>query len=185
MNMKFRGYIKRDLFRYELSGIYGFLRGLTIPGFIYTYFFRRGNLSKYKLVRFYYKFILKLYSFVFGFQIPINTKIGYGLYLGHFGHIIINPEVIIGNNCAISPGVTIGLNPRGKRKGTPKIGNKVWIGSNVVIIGNISIGDDVLIAPNSFVNFDIPSHSIVIGNPAKVIYRENATKGYLDHVFSI
>lgn len=45
-----------------------------------------------------------------------------------------------------------------------KIGNRVWIGINAAIVGGITIGDDVLIAPNSFVNQDIPSHSVVFGN---------------------
>ncbi len=50
-----------------------------------------------------------------------------------------------------------------------------------MIVGNVKIGDDVLIAPLTFVNFDVPPHSIVIGNPAKIIPRENATKGYINH----
>ena len=47
-------------------------------------------------------------------------------------------------------------------------------------MGNIKIGNDVLIAPLSYVNFDVPDHSIVVGNPAKVISRENATEGYIN-----
>ena len=46
----------------------------------------------------------------------------------------------------------------------PTIGNDVWIGVNATIVGKVSIGDDVLIAPNAFVNCDIPSHSVVFGN---------------------
>ena len=87
-----------------------------------------------------------------------------------------------GKNVNIATGCTIGVENRGIRKGCPKIGNCVWIGSNSVIVGNISIGDDVLIAPLTFVNFDVPSHSIVIGNPARIIYRENATDGYINNV---
>ena len=45
------------------------------------------------------------------------------------------------------------------------IGNDVWIEVNATIVGKVSIGDDVLIAPNVFVNCDIPSHSVVFGNP--------------------
>ena len=77
--------------------------------------------------------------------------------------------------------VTIGQESRGKRKGSPKIGDNVWIGTNAVIVGNITIGNDVLIAPLAHVNFDVPDHSIVIGNPAKIIRRENATAGYINH----
>ena len=81
--------------------------------------------------------------------------------------------------------MTIGQENRGVRKGTPTIGNKVWIGINSTIVGKITIGDDVLIAPNSYVNRDIPSHSIVFGNPCIVKYRENATENYINNVKEI
>ncbi len=77
--------------------------------------------------------------------------------------------------------MTIGQENRGTRKGVPVIGNSVWIGVNATIVGNISIGDDVLIAPNSFVNRDIPSHAVVFGNPCIVKPRENATEGYVNN----
>lgn len=48
-------------------------------------------------------------------------------------------------------------------------------------MGGITIGEDVLISPNSFVNFDIPNHSIVIGNPGRIHFRENATEGYINN----
>ena len=60
------------------------------------------------------------------------------------------------------------------------IGNEVWIGINVAIVGKVTIGDYVLIAPNSYVNCDVPSHSIVFGNPCIIKHRENATEGYIN-----
>ena len=68
----------------------------------------------------------------------------------------------------------------GGRQGTPVIGNEVWIGINAAIVGKITIGDDVLIAPNSYVNCDVPSHSIVFGNSCIIKHRENATEGYVN-----
>lgn len=115
-------------------------------------------------------------------QIPTSTEIGKGLYIGHCGRIIINPEVKLGNNVNIATGVTIGATNRGERKGAPIIGNQVWIGTNAVIVGKITIGDDVLIAPNAYVNFDVPSHSIVIGNPAVIHKAENACENYINRV---
>lgn len=112
-------------------------------------------------------------------DIPVQTKIGKGFLIEHIGGIVINPSVIIGSNCNIYNGVVIGTEKRGKRKGTPIIGNSVWIGANSVIVGHISIGDDVLIAPGSYINFNVPPHSIVIGNPAKIIKREKATESYI------
>lgn len=68
----------------------------------------------------------------------------------------------------------------GGREGAPVIGNEVWIGINAAIVGKVTIGDDVLIAPNSYVNCDVPSHSIVFGNPCIIRHRENATEGYIN-----
>ena len=54
--------------------------------------------------------------------------------------------------------------------------------TNSTVVGNITIGNDVLIAPNTFVNFDVPDHSIVIGNPASIHHKENATYGHLGRI---
>lgn len=74
----------------------------------------------------------------------------------------------------------IGEENRGKRKGCPIIGDSVWIGANAVIVGKITVGDDVLIAPNAFVNRDIPDHSIVYGNPCIIKSVQNATEHYIN-----
>ena len=71
------------------------------------------------------------------------------------------------------------MEKRGKRVGCPVIGDEVWIGANSVVVGGIKVGNNVLIAPGSFVNFDVPDNSIVIGNPGKVIERMDATEGYI------
>lgn len=54
----------------------------------------------------------------------------------------------------------------------------MWIGANAVVVGRVQIGSDVLIAPGVYVNFDVPSHSIVLGTLAKIIAKENVTKKY-------
>ncbi|WP_237332495.1 hypothetical protein [Zobellia amurskyensis] len=77
---------------------------------------------------------------------------------------------------------TIGQANIGKRKGCPTIGDNVWIGTGSVLVGSIEIGNYVLIAPNSFVNFDVPNNSLVIGNPAKIIRKENPTEGYVNYI---
>ena len=92
----------------------------------------------------------------------------------------MNPDARIGRNCNLHRGVVIGQENRGSRRGTPSIGDDVWVGVNAVVVGAIKVGDDVLIAPNSYVNRDIPSHSVVLGNPCKVIAREKATEQYIN-----
>lgn len=112
-----------------------------------------------------------------GIQIPVGTQIGPGLKIGHFGNIVINPESKIGKNFSIAQGALIG-NAQGKKMGVPTIGDNVVMGANSIVIGGISIGDYVLIAPGAFVNCDIPSHSIVIGNPAIIKPSEYPTNKY-------
>lgn len=142
---------------------------------------RRIQNNKLKIVKLINKIKLKKLSRITNIQIPDKTKIGDGFYIGHCGRIIINPNVIIGKNVNIATGVTIGQENRGKRKGCPKIGDYVWIGTNSVIVGNISIGNNVLIAPNSFVNFDVPDNSIVIGNPGRIKQSQEATVNYIEN----
>lgn len=137
--------------------------------------------SSSTLVGKFWRLVLRKHQIKYGFQIYPETQIGAGFYLGHWGAVVINPKTVIGENCNIAQGVTIGQQNRGKNKGVPTIGNKVWIGANAVIVGGITIGDNVLIAPNSYVNFDVPSNSVVVGNPASYSENFNATRDYINN----
>lgn len=95
----------------------------------------------------------------------LRLFIGQGTYLGHAFNITVNDLAVIGDYCNLHKGVVIGRENRGPRKGAPTLGNKVWVGINSAIVGNVIIGDDVLIAPCTYVNCDVPSHSVVFGNP--------------------
>lgn len=132
---------------------------------------------------FYHRWRLLRLSIKYGYQINAEADIGPGFYMGHRGTVIINGASSIGANVNVMPGVNIGQENRGKRQGVPVIGNKVWIGTNAVIVGKIRIGNNVLIAPNAYVNFDVPSNSIVIGNPARIIHNEKATEGYIQYPY--
>ncbi len=116
---------------------------------------------------------LKITSYITHIQIPYSTSIDPGFRIVHFGAIVVNPNAIIGKNFNISQGCLIG-NAQGKRAGTPVIGDNVCMNANSIIIGNCKIGNNVLIAPGAFVNFDVPDNSIVIGNPGKIIQRESS-----------
>ena len=108
-----------------------------------------------------------------------NPSIGKGFILGHWGKVVINGKAKFGNQFFVTHNVTIGRDIRGRRKGVPEFGDRVVIRTNSCVVGNIHIGNDVLIAPNTFVNFDVPDHSVVIGNPATIHHRDNATEGHL------
>ena len=98
-----------------------------------------------------------------------NTQIGYGLYIGHGGPIIINPTAVIGNNCNLSQFTTIGSN----ENHAATIGDNVYIGPNVCIVEDVHIGDNVTIGAGSVVTKDIPSNATAAGNYAKVLNYNN------------
>lgn len=144
----------------------------------YIFYERTFLSSSSPIIKFIFRLLRHHLSSKMGISLPFQN-IGKGFTIYHGSAIAINDDAIIGDFVSIRNGVTIGAEYRGNRKGAPVIGNQVWIGSNAAIVGNVTIGNDVLIAPNAFVNFSVPDHSIVIGNPAIIKRRNWATKDYI------
>lgn len=113
-----------------------------------------------------YLYKLRKISRITGFQIPPNV-LGKGVTIWHWGPIIINPIAKIGDNCTLNPMVIIGHKNPGEP--APVIGDNVFIGGGAKIIGNLKIGNNVIIAPNSVVVKDIDDYSVVGGVPGKII----------------
>lgn len=147
-----------------------------------VFLFRVSSLKNTK----YNKYFLFLFSFVsvfyyflvdffMGVEIKPNTKIGWGLVIYHPNSIVINPNAIIGRNFILRHGVTIG-NKYNREKNIetscPVIGDDVEVGANSTIIGPIKIGDNVVMGANVFVDFNIPSCSIVYPTRNQVKYRK-------------
>lgn len=102
-------------------------------------------------------------------QISPETQIGYGLYMGHGGPIVVNPTAVIGDNCNLSQFLTIGSN-HGQ---AAVIGNNVYIGPSVCLVEAVHIGDNATIGAGSVVTKDIPANATAVGNYAKVVnYKE-------------
>ena len=104
-----------------------------------------------------------------GLEIENWANIGDNLVLAHPHGIIVNQEAKIGNNVKLYQNVTIGVVDTGKRKGAPQICDGVTVYPGAVIVGGITVGESATIAPNSFVNFNVPPHALVIGNPGEII----------------
>ncbi len=153
-------------------------------GFKYIFWMRACKYlrdSKFYKYPFYYfaKGILRRYMYKYGISIPFTTQIGNGLYIGHFGGIIINPNSKIGNNCNLSQNITLGQKNRGNLIGAPIIGDNVYIAPGVKIIGKIKIGNNCAIGANCVVTKDVPNNSVVVGIPGKVI-SNNGAEGYIN-----
>lgn len=159
---------------------YGGLNGTGEKMPCFQKYMRLSQQSKCSILKILYKVLFVFFRNRRLIEMSVDTPIGGGLYFGHAFGININPNSVIGKNCNIHKGVTIGQENRGMRKGAPIIGDEVWIGVNATIVGHVHIGNDVLIAPNTYVNCDIPDHSIVFGNPCIIKYQEHATERYIN-----
>ena len=113
-----------------------------------------------------------------GISISISCRIGPGFYIGHFGGIVVHGDAVMGANCNISQGVTIGETQRGERRGVPVIGDEVYMGPGAKIIGGIRVGSRVAIGANAVVTRDIPDDGVAVGIPARVVSQHGST-GYI------
>lgn len=161
-------YIESDLFRYS---------GKTdIKSFLITFFkysaFRTLVCIRLCNEKGIYKIIGKIWWKIHrnsNIQIDWTTKIGYGLYIGHNGPIVVHPSTKIGNNVNLSQFTTIGTN-EGE---AAEIGDNVYIGPNVCIVDHVIIGNNVTIGAGSIVTKNIPENATVAGNYAKIINYNN------------
>ncbi|MGB6388879.1 MAG: serine O-acetyltransferase [Methyloceanibacter sp.] len=114
-------------------------------------------------------FLQSLSSRVFGVDIHPAARMGKGIMLDHATGIVIGETAVVGDNCSMLHGVTLGGtgNERGDRH--PKIGCGVMMGSGAKILGNIKIGDCARVAAGSVVLHDVPPRRTVAGVPAREI----------------
>lgn len=113
--------------------------------------------------------IIKLLIFlIYNSSIPYEAQIGKGTKFGYGGMgVVVHKKATIGSNCMIAQQVTIG----GKSgcSNLPIIGDNVEISAGSKIIGDIKIGNNVVIGVNSVVNKDVPDNAVVAGCPARII----------------
>ena len=162
-------YIKSDLMRYYVkydtaTFVKAYLKNSTFRFQVAFRMCQSNGLEKYVGL-----FLWALNRKRKTIQILRSTKIGYGLYIGHGGPIVVSPTAVIGNNCNLSQFTTIGTN----HNHAAQIGDNTYIGPNVCIVENVSIGNNVTIGAGSVVTKDIPDNATAVGNYAKVINYNN------------
>jgi serine O-acetyltransferase len=184
-----RDTLQNDLYRYcgktsRSAFIGAYLRK---PGFRFTFHLRKAAFysTRKKSMRIVsyllHRMVLDHYRLKYGFDIPYTTRIGPGLYLGHFGGVVIHGGAVLGANINIGQGVTIGIVNRGPHSGVPTLEDRVWVGAHAILVGRITIGHDALIAPGAYVNFDVPCMGVVLGNPGKLVSHAGSA-GYVNNV---
>ena len=170
--------IKSDLYRYNgVISLKEFIKNFYLnKGFNLCLYFRIGQrLRKHVFLFKLYNLLYKMKCNKYTIDMPLNTDIQQGLYIGHPFSIALSKDCKIGCNVNISQGVTIGQKQIGKLKGSPTIGDNVYLGPNSTIIGKIMIGNNVVIGANSVVTKDIPDNFVMAGVPAKEISKKGST----------
>lgn len=126
-------------------------------------------LSGYKTTA---RVISQVGKFLTGVEIHPGAKIGKGLFIDHGAGVVIGETTVIGNNCLLYQGVTLGGNGKDKGKRHPTLGNNVMVGCGAKVLGPFTIGDNVKIAANAVVLNEIPANCTAVGAPARVVKKD-------------
>lgn len=179
-------YILSDYKRYgihkiALGALFRTFYLMPIPGLKFMTIFRltQHYRRKNRLLFYFFFWWLRRLKIKYGYDISYRTQIGKGFYIGHIGSIVIHGDTVIGENCNISQGMTIGISNYGEKKGVPTIGNSVFIGPNAGIFGNITIGNNVTIGANAVVTESIPDGKTIL--PSKMIILDKDLSDYYIH----
>lgn len=110
-----------------------------------------------------------------GIEIHPGAQIGRGLFIDHGNGVIIGETTIIGDNCTLYQGVTLGGTGKEQGKRHPTLGNNVMVSAGAKVLGSFKIGDNSKIGAGSVVLEEVPANSTVVGVPGRVVKRDNSS----------
>ncbi|MBR5809393.1 MAG: serine O-acetyltransferase [Clostridia bacterium] len=156
---------------------------LLYPGVQAVMWHRLAHFFYKKNMKFLARWISQSVRFWTGIEIHPGATIGRGLFIDHGMGVIIGETTIIGDDCTIYQGVTLGGTGKEKGKRHPTLGNNVMVGSGAKVLGPFTVGDNSKIAAGAVVLSEVPPNSTCVGVPARVIKREGVRVGVdLDQV---
>ena len=134
----------------------------------------------HRIAHFFYihnhKFIARMISqfsrFWTGIEIHPGATVGRGLFIDHGMGVVIGETAVIGDDCTIYQGVTLGGTGKEKGKRHPTLGNNVMVGSGAKVLGPFTVGDNSKIAAGAVVLSEVPPNSTCVGVPARIVKRE-------------
>ena len=158
--------------------------GVFSLGFWALQVYRLGHLRyrfKSRLVRYplavVHLVLSKLAEIICGVTIGVSAKVGKRLVIEHSGAIVVHGNAVIGDDCIIRQGVTIGNKRLDRPLEAPQLGNRVNVGAGAKILGTVHIGDDADIGANAVVLTDVPAGALAVGVPARIILRAKHVAG--------
>ncbi len=118
---------------------------------------------------FVYKALYRHCAYVYGIEVPYTARIGRRVKFEHQHGIVIHGACVIGDDCVIRQGVTLGIKDEHFPNDAPRLGMRVSIGAGAKLMGAIRVGNDVRVGANAVVLQDVPSNCTVVGIPARVV----------------
>jgi serine O-acetyltransferase len=116
-----------------------------------------------------------LFRFVrnhYGIELPYSVSLGRRVVVEHQGDIVVHGSCVIGDDCIIRQGVTLGLRHLHSPQAVPMLGRNVNVGAGAKLFGSITVGDRANIGANSVVLIDVPADATAVGVPAQVVMRK-------------
>lgn len=141
---------------------------LLYPGFHVLVWHKINHFLYKKHLYFISRLLSQLARFLTGIEIHPGAVIGRRLFIDHGMGIVIGETSIIGDDCTIYHGVTLGGTGKEKKKRHPTLKNNIIVGCGAKVLGNIVISENVKIGANSVVLKDVPKNSTVVGIPGVV-----------------
>ena len=155
---------------------------LTYSGLHAIHSYRRANwFYRHKMFTI-ARMISQFAKFRTGIEIHPGATIGKGLFIDHGTGIVIGETTVIGDNCLLYQGVTLGGTGKDKGKRHPTLGNNVLVGSGAKVLGPFRVGNNVKIAANAVVLNEIPDDCTAVGVPARVVRKKGQKVDDLDQI---
>ena len=127
------------------------------------------------------RMISNLARFITGIEIHPAAQIGKRFFIDHGMGVVIGETTIVGDDCLIYQGVTLGGTGKEHGKRHPTLKNNVVVGAGAKVLGNITLGDNVRIGAGSVVISDVPDDSTVVGVPGKIVVQKGEKMSQLNH----
>ncbi|HUO09771.1 MAG TPA: serine O-acetyltransferase [Phycisphaerae bacterium] len=119
-----------------------------------------------------YRFLFRYVRNHYGIELPYSAQVGRRVIIEHQSCIVIHGNAVIGDDCIIRQGVTLGNRVMERPLEAPILGRGVNVGAGAKILGKIHVGDAAAIGANAVVCRDVPAHSVAVGIPARILRRE-------------
>ena len=153
---------------------------MLYPGFHAIMAYRVANKlykrKKYTTAR----LISQTARFLTGVEIHPGATIGKGLFIDHGSGVVIGETTVIGDNCTLYQGVTLGGTGKDSGKRHPTLGDNVMVGAGAKVLGNFTVGSDSKIAAGAVVLGPVPENSTAVGIPAHIVRRDGQKVSKID-----